>query len=283
MTARQISLDDRLAIHDLFGWYCFYIDHGEASAWADLFVEDAEFSGLLAEPFRGREQLRGLATHSFERAAGKARHQITNIVLEAGETPQEVTMRAYGLITDWSGGGRPLFFADYAIRLVKTHGQWRVQHLQVEGLPGPIDALPMDRAHKLEIERACSASVVRWIHAANSRDLTLQSGIFAQQGVWRRNQEPQLSGRAAISAFLRSQPPPQHILLLNGAAIINVVDETHAEGVSQTVLLAAHGAMDPTSGEPPLPRVVTDRDTFVEEQGQWVIARRVSSDLARSG
>src|SRR5277367_3324467 len=150
MSDWQLAIEDRWAINDLLARYCFSVDQGAGDRYAELFTDDGEFSGLLAEPFRGREQLHGLAVHSHSSSLGTNRHQITNILLGPGSDPNEVVMRGYGLITGWARGGRLVYFANYRMRLIKVSGNWRIRHVHADGLPGYIDALPMDGVRNLD-------------------------------------------------------------------------------------------------------------------------------------
>ena len=47
----SISIEDRLAIHDLYSRWCVTIDDGDAEGWADTFTDDAVFR-LTTHPVR---------------------------------------------------------------------------------------------------------------------------------------------------------------------------------------------------------------------------------------
>src|SRR3546814_1071596 len=60
-----------------------------------------------------------------EQGNGTWRHQVTNIIAEAGDAPDTATMMAYGLVTGWVSGGVPITFTDYTGRLRRVDGKKR--------------------------------------------------------------------------------------------------------------------------------------------------------------
>ena len=56
--ARNLTLQDRLEIADLYTRYNTTIDGGDADGWADTFTADGEFAGQ----FKGRDALVGFVT-----------------------------------------------------------------------------------------------------------------------------------------------------------------------------------------------------------------------------
>src|SRR5271156_2454548 len=55
--ARDISVQDFVAIQNLVGKYQWLVDGGDSEGWAALWTEDVAFSGATTEPFVGREAL----------------------------------------------------------------------------------------------------------------------------------------------------------------------------------------------------------------------------------
>ena len=122
-----IDLASRQEITDLFARYCHAVDKGDAEGWASLFVPDGSFeiAGILR--LDGTEQLRGMPGIFVARSGGKGRHQIANIVLDPGQEPNTIAMRAYNSVTDWNDGGKLVTFSDMEVVLRRLDGAWRIQ------------------------------------------------------------------------------------------------------------------------------------------------------------
>ncbi|MAT51313.1 MAG: hypothetical protein CMK32_09050 [Porticoccaceae bacterium] len=131
-----LSQEDKLAITDVLNRYVHHVDSNEADEWLALFTEDGAFDipGLMR--LEGRDQLRTMVATVAEQGGGKWRHQITNVVVDAGETAGLARVRAYGLVTDWNQGGQPIAFTDYRIKM-RNQGGWKIHEL----IAGPV-AIP---------------------------------------------------------------------------------------------------------------------------------------------
>lgn len=125
----SIDTASRVEIVELFARYCHSVDHGEADAWAALFAPDGSFEVAGIMRLDGTEQLRDMPGVVSEQGGGKWRHQVTNLVIESGEEEDTASVRAYGLVTDWRDGGKPVSFTDYEIVLRRLTGAWRIQSL----------------------------------------------------------------------------------------------------------------------------------------------------------
>jgi len=125
----SIDTASRVEIVELFARYCHSVDHGEADAWAALFAPDGSFEVAGIMRLDGTEQLRGMPGVDSEQGGGKWRHQVTNLVIEPGAEEDTASVRAYGLVTDWRDGGKPVSFTDYEIVLRRLTGAWRIQSL----------------------------------------------------------------------------------------------------------------------------------------------------------
>jgi hypothetical protein len=119
----DLNTTDKLAIAELFARYCHTVDHGETDAWVTLFTADATFEIIGVTRLEGWAQLRGMPAMLATNGKGKWRHQITDIVSEASSGG--ATAKAYGLVTDWGAGGKPVTFAEYEARLCRVDGAWR--------------------------------------------------------------------------------------------------------------------------------------------------------------
>ena len=92
----SVSVADAVAIYDLIGRYCYYVDHNGGDEWAALYTEDGEAVGMLPEPVIGRAQLRRVPIDSYERFGGKCVHQITNPMIDYGATAMRRSSRRPG-------------------------------------------------------------------------------------------------------------------------------------------------------------------------------------------
>lgn len=119
----------RLAIETLLALYCHRVDHGDGASWADLFLADGSFVVEGAFRLDGTEQLRTMPATVSELGGGKWRHQITNIVAQAGDAPGTARVIAYGIVSDWRDGGKLVSFSDYEIGLSEAGGAWRIATL----------------------------------------------------------------------------------------------------------------------------------------------------------
>lgn len=124
-----ITSDDRIAIAELFARYCHCVDHGDTAGWTALFTPDGVFEVMGSIHLEGHEQVAAMPGVVTAQGGGKWRHQITNIVVEAGAGDDEARVTAYGLLTDWSNEGKPTTFSDYTVTLNRDGGGWRIRSL----------------------------------------------------------------------------------------------------------------------------------------------------------
>jgi uncharacterized protein (TIGR02246 family) len=128
----KIASDDRIEIAELFARYCHCVDHGDTQGWLDLFTPDGTFEVAGVMRLEGHGQVGTMPDVVASQGGGKWRHQITNIVVDAGDTEDVALVKAYGLVTDWGNGGKPASFTDYAITLNRAGGAWRIRSLVAE-------------------------------------------------------------------------------------------------------------------------------------------------------
>ena len=119
----------RLDILDLLARYCHAVDHDDAEGWASLFTPQGVFEVSGVMRLEGRDQLRAMPGIVKEQGGGKWRHQVTNVVIDDGAGADAASVRAYGLVTDWREGGKPVSFTDYEIKLCRLECGWRIQTL----------------------------------------------------------------------------------------------------------------------------------------------------------
>jgi len=120
-----LSIEDRLAIEDLYRRWCVTIDDGDDQGWADTFTDDGVFR-LTTYPVEaiGRDALVAMAKQVYQHDQGLNRHQCYNILL----TPDgdEVRGRCDALVLELRTGGdaRIINTCRYADRIVRDARGW---------------------------------------------------------------------------------------------------------------------------------------------------------------
>jgi hypothetical protein len=152
MTQRKLPIADELDIRNMFARYVHLLDGGDggdARGWADLFTEDATWtrinspprelggSGLPAETVRGRGNLEKMAVGVVrDRFRGLCRHQMTDVYIEAGDTPDHARGLSRALITDWlDGPGKLAMVGDYKLEFARTPEGWRIKSIACKLVP----------------------------------------------------------------------------------------------------------------------------------------------------
>jgi SnoaL-like domain len=117
-------LEEKDAIRELIGRYCFFIDLGKYDEWADTFAEEAVFevSGMFR--FDGRAAIREFADHIPKNANGLPgmKHCTFNHVIDVSGERAKAT--CYLLVVR---EGTPLHVdiaGRYEDELVKRSGRW---------------------------------------------------------------------------------------------------------------------------------------------------------------
>jgi 3-phenylpropionate/cinnamic acid dioxygenase small subunit len=128
MGKKKVSVEDRLEVNDILARYCWHVDEGDAEEWADLWTEDGVFAGVTPEPIRGREQLKFVPGTSL---SGGCRHNLINVVIDYGDTEDEITVRCYNLVFSWMAGGAINCNAVALYKLVRRGDTWKIKSNQV--------------------------------------------------------------------------------------------------------------------------------------------------------
>lgn len=130
MSMSGISLQNRLAIHELIANYSYQVDNYHGEEWAGLFVEGGKLLGKDYEftaPDGFVRQARWLKKQPME-----YRHHITNIFLEDDASNDHAVANAYGLVTDWAQAPVKIdMFVEYRFELVNRDGRWLIAQLRV--------------------------------------------------------------------------------------------------------------------------------------------------------
>ncbi|PFG73047.1 nuclear transport factor 2 family protein [Tepidiforma thermophila] len=127
-----LSVEDQLAIQQLYARYNHAIDSGNGAAWAACFTPDGRFSSASGT-FEGREQLEAFGNAFATRM--KARHWTNNLVLDGdGET---ASGSCYLMLLRLAPGEQPpasiLVTAIYRDELVRTAEGWKFASRTVVG------------------------------------------------------------------------------------------------------------------------------------------------------
>ncbi|MFT4287129.1 nuclear transport factor 2 family protein [Nocardioides sp.] len=125
-----LSLEDHLAIRELFSRYNYLVDVvGDAAGVADCFVEDGIYDHGRFGLFRGREEIQGLMQRAVDEQLGY-QHWNNNLLID-GEG-DEVTSTAYVLTLD--GSVDPPVIARLSVvrdSIVRTSQGWRFRERRV--------------------------------------------------------------------------------------------------------------------------------------------------------
>lgn len=139
----MLTLEDRLALHDLYARYAAYRDLGDIEAWAGCFTEDGIFHA--GSELRGRKQIaasRAPGTLASEPYAN-VQHWTGNLILEGNA--QNASGACYLLrIAKSAASGEikiitQVFCED---RLVKVEGQWLIAYRKAHFDLPPADIIP---------------------------------------------------------------------------------------------------------------------------------------------
>jgi uncharacterized protein (TIGR02246 family) len=120
------SIEDRLAIHDLFVRYTTALDAGDVAAVVDCFTVDAVLESPAIGRIAGREAIRAFAERfAAQRTAGtQFRHMITNLAAEIDGERVRATCYLLVLVSR-EGKSRHLPPGQYQCDLVESGGSWR--------------------------------------------------------------------------------------------------------------------------------------------------------------
>ena len=120
------SIEDRLAISDLFVRYTAALDRGDVETVVDCFTADAVLESPVIGVIAGRDAIRAFAERfAAQRAGGtQFRHMITNIVTEVEGDRALASAYLLVLITQ-DGKSRSLPPGRYECEAVKQGGAWR--------------------------------------------------------------------------------------------------------------------------------------------------------------
>jgi len=123
-----MSLEDRLAISDLFVRYATALDEGDVETVVDCFTDDATLESPVIGAIAGHPAIRAFAARfAAQRAGGvQFRHMITNIAAEIEPGGDRARATAYLLVfITRDGQSRRLPPGRYQCETVRKGGAWR--------------------------------------------------------------------------------------------------------------------------------------------------------------
>jgi 3-phenylpropionate/cinnamic acid dioxygenase small subunit len=129
MTA--LSLESRLAIHELIARYSHWLDNYRGVDWSELFTEDGSLVGM-EPPLVGRE---AFVRQSDKLRAGPTeyRHIISNVYILPDATDEQAVARAYGTVVDWAASPVAVsIFVEYQFELVKRGDGWKIARMSID-------------------------------------------------------------------------------------------------------------------------------------------------------
>jgi len=132
----SISLEQKLAIHELLGRAAYAYDERDLDALKNSFHPDAVLSmciagGDLIGPFEGRPGIMQLMTNSMAEQTDVRRHVISNIFFEStGEQP--VVISNLTLLATQDGVASLLATGVYRDTLVADGGTWRIRTRHID-------------------------------------------------------------------------------------------------------------------------------------------------------
>ena len=130
---KRVSIEDHVAISDLWGRYCWLIDEGRADEWVALWTEDGVFADFGPNPMVGSEALKSMSI-GFAASGGKSRHMAGNLHCDYGENENIVIARFYNLVTDWAKGGSFKLMGICQATLVRDGHGWKIKRNDVRML-----------------------------------------------------------------------------------------------------------------------------------------------------
>jgi len=122
------SIEDRLAIGDLFVRYATALDRGDVETVVDCFTADARLESPVIGVIAGSAAIRAFAGRFAALRAGgtQFRHMVTNIAAEFDPGGGRARASAYLLVLITEGGkSRPLPPGRYECEALKAGGAWR--------------------------------------------------------------------------------------------------------------------------------------------------------------
>ena len=123
------SVEDRLAINDLFVRYTTALDAGDVETIVACFTEDGALESPAVGIYSGRQGIREFAERfaRFREAGSQLRHFISNLAVRVDGDEARAACYLLNIITR-SGTTELLAPGRYDCRLAKVGGEWLFRH-----------------------------------------------------------------------------------------------------------------------------------------------------------
>lgn len=124
-----VSVEDRLAISDLFARYMWAIDTGDVEGLVACFTEDGALESPAVGRYAGRDGVRAFASRfaQFHARGTQLRHIISNLLIETDGDRASAKCYLLAFLTK-DGQSRLLGPGRYECRLRKETGAWRFEN-----------------------------------------------------------------------------------------------------------------------------------------------------------
>lgn len=121
----SISLESRLALHELAHYYGDVIDDRNWSGLATIFTEDAVFEVVDLVVMRGLPEISHYMEHEGRHPLA---HLITNVYVVEDDNGVRMHSRGVFPIAGDAAPGHRVFYGSYYDRLRHTNSGWRICH-----------------------------------------------------------------------------------------------------------------------------------------------------------
>jgi uncharacterized protein (TIGR02246 family) len=123
------SIEDRLAINDLFVRYATALDDGDVEGIVSCFTEDGALESPVVGVRSGRAGIRAFAEQfaAFHAGGAQLRHVLTNLAVTVDGNTARATCYLVNIITR-DGQSRMGPPGRYDCRLARVNGAWLFQH-----------------------------------------------------------------------------------------------------------------------------------------------------------
>lgn len=135
----MLDITAKIEITELIARYNRAIDTGDAEGWADTFLPDGVFDGIVGY-FEGREQLTAFAraywTEPQYEEYKPCQHWVTNVLVDGNDNEAELTADLL-MVRPAEDGGRIVLVGRYNDQLERLDGRWLFARRRVRASDDP--------------------------------------------------------------------------------------------------------------------------------------------------
>ncbi len=123
------SVEDRLAINDLFVRYATALDNGDVDTIVGCFTEDGSLESPAVGVYSGRAGIREFSNRfaAFRARGSQLRHVLSNLVVNVNGDQAHATAYLVNIITR-NGKSEMMPPGRYDCRLERVEGEWLFKH-----------------------------------------------------------------------------------------------------------------------------------------------------------